>query len=159
MKSQKKDVWKCTGKRRESVYIGKKKVNEKFGRKMNEDVSGNRKYSFLPLPTTHFHPLFVKTPPFLLLHYTLSKTIFYFHSHAALVSPFYYSLLEFFLSTFTEPHNSVALSTMTILGQHCRFHLILLTYSRPLACHYLCCSSLNFSLLIILAPITSSKSF
>ena len=43
MKRQKKDVRKCTDKRRERlkvVYIKtKKKVNEEFGRKMNEDMN------------------------------------------------------------------------------------------------------------------------
>ena len=47
MRRQKKDIWKCTEKRRETlkdVYIrAKKKVYEQFKRKMNEDVNGNRK--------------------------------------------------------------------------------------------------------------------
>ena len=46
MKRQNKDVWKCTEKRRERlkwVYIREKKVNEQFGRKMSEDMNGNRK--------------------------------------------------------------------------------------------------------------------
>ena len=47
MKKQKKDVWKHTKKRRErlkGVYIrAKKKANEQFERKMNEDVNGNNK--------------------------------------------------------------------------------------------------------------------
>ena len=45
MKSQKKDVWKCTEKRKvkRCKYRSKKKVNEQFGRKMNEDVNGNMK--------------------------------------------------------------------------------------------------------------------
>ena len=42
-----KGVWKSTTKNREglkSVYIkGKKKVNGKFGRKMNQDVNSNWK--------------------------------------------------------------------------------------------------------------------
>ena len=44
MKRQKKDVWKCTEKRKVKKYIyqSKKKVNEQFGRKINEDVNGNR---------------------------------------------------------------------------------------------------------------------
>ena len=47
VKRQNKDVWKRTKKRREMlkcVYIrARKKVNEEFGRKMNEDVNGNSK--------------------------------------------------------------------------------------------------------------------
>ena len=46
MKRQNKDVWKRTEKRRErlkGVYISKNKVNERFGRKINEDVNGYRK--------------------------------------------------------------------------------------------------------------------
>ena len=47
IKKQKKDVWKCTERRRESfkrrIIQSKKKINEQFGRKMNEDVNGNRK--------------------------------------------------------------------------------------------------------------------
>ena len=41
MKRQKKDVWKRKVKR--CIYQNKKKVNEQFGRKMNEEVNGNRK--------------------------------------------------------------------------------------------------------------------
>ena len=47
IKKQKKDVWKLTEKKRErlkGVYIrAKKKVNEQFERKMNEDENRNRK--------------------------------------------------------------------------------------------------------------------
>ena len=47
MKRQKKEVWNLTEKKRErlkGIYIiAKKKVNEQFGRKMNEDANGNRK--------------------------------------------------------------------------------------------------------------------
>ena len=50
MKRQKKDVWKLTEKKRErlkgvhcTVYIGAKNENEQFGKKMNQDVNGNRK--------------------------------------------------------------------------------------------------------------------
>ena len=45
MKRQKKDVWKRTEKKKikKCIYQTKKKVNEQFGRKMNEDVKGNRK--------------------------------------------------------------------------------------------------------------------
>ena len=39
----KKDVWKCTERRRERCIIySKKKVNEEFVRKMKEDVNGNK---------------------------------------------------------------------------------------------------------------------
>ena len=43
MKRQKKDVWKCTEKRKvkRCIHQSKKKVNEQFGRKKNEDVNGN----------------------------------------------------------------------------------------------------------------------
>ena len=39
------DVWKCTEKRKvkRCIYQSKKKVNEQFERKKNEDVNGNRK--------------------------------------------------------------------------------------------------------------------
>ena len=44
---QKKDVWKRIERRREMLKRcttqSKKKVNEQFGKKMNEDVNGNRK--------------------------------------------------------------------------------------------------------------------
>ena len=47
IKKQKKDVWKLTEKKREGlkgVYIrAKRKVNEQFERKMNEDENRNRK--------------------------------------------------------------------------------------------------------------------
>ena len=46
MKSQKKNVWKHTEKKRErlkGVYIRAKMKVERFGRKMNEDGNGNRK--------------------------------------------------------------------------------------------------------------------
>ena len=47
MKLQKKDVWKLIKKKTErlkGVYIrAKKEVNERFIRKMNQDVNGNRK--------------------------------------------------------------------------------------------------------------------
>ena len=45
MKRQKKDAWKCIEKRRvkRCIYRSKKKVNEQFGRKMNEDENRNRK--------------------------------------------------------------------------------------------------------------------
>ena len=48
MKKQEKDVWKRTEKKRERlkgvyIYESKKKANEQFERKMNEDVNGNRK--------------------------------------------------------------------------------------------------------------------
>ena len=49
MKRQKKDVWKCTERRKVKrfIYHSKKKTNEQFGRKMIEDVNGNRKLFFL----------------------------------------------------------------------------------------------------------------
>ena len=46
MKRQKEDVWKCTEEKRKvkrCVIRSKKKVNEQFGKKINEDVNGNRK--------------------------------------------------------------------------------------------------------------------
>ena len=46
MKRQKKDVWKRTERRKEvksCIIQSKKKVNGQFGRKMNEDMNGNRK--------------------------------------------------------------------------------------------------------------------
>ena len=45
MRRQKKCAWKCTEKRKvkRCIYQSKKKVNEQFGRKINEDVNGNRK--------------------------------------------------------------------------------------------------------------------
>ena len=46
MKRQKKDVWKHTGGKRKikrCIIQSKKKVNEQFGREMNEDMNGNRK--------------------------------------------------------------------------------------------------------------------
>ena len=49
MKRLRKDVWKHTKRRRErlkGVIQRKKKVNEQFGRKMNEDANGNRKLSW-----------------------------------------------------------------------------------------------------------------
>ena len=46
IKKPKKDVWKLTEKKKRKVkrciYQNKKKVNEQFGRKMNEVVNGNR---------------------------------------------------------------------------------------------------------------------
>ena len=46
MKRQTNDVWKLTEKTKErlkGVYIiAKKRVNEQFGRKINEDVNGNK---------------------------------------------------------------------------------------------------------------------
>ena len=48
MKRQKKDVWKFTERRRESfkrcIIQRKKKVNEQFGRNINEDVNGKVNY-------------------------------------------------------------------------------------------------------------------
>ena len=46
-KRQKKDVWKHTEEKRKvkgRIYQSKKKANEQFGRKINEDVNGNRKF-------------------------------------------------------------------------------------------------------------------
>ena len=46
MKRQKKDVWKCTEKKKNvkrCIYQSKKKVNEQIGRKLNENVNENRK--------------------------------------------------------------------------------------------------------------------
>ena len=47
MKRQKKDVWEAyreeKGKIKGCVCQSKKKVNEEFGRKMNQDEKGNRK--------------------------------------------------------------------------------------------------------------------
>ena len=46
MKRQNKDVSKHTEKRRERLkgeYIRAKRVNEQFGKKINDDVNGNRK--------------------------------------------------------------------------------------------------------------------
>ena len=48
MKLQKKDVWKFTKKERErlkGVYIRAilREVNEQFGKKVNQDLNGNRK--------------------------------------------------------------------------------------------------------------------
>ena len=46
MKRQKKDVWKHIEEKRWAkmcIYQSKKKVNEQFERKMNEDVNGSRK--------------------------------------------------------------------------------------------------------------------
>ena len=45
MKRQKKDVWKHEEKRKvkRCIYQSKKKVNEQFERKMNEDVNGNKR--------------------------------------------------------------------------------------------------------------------
>ena len=46
MKRINKDVWKRTERRRERLKgasFSKKKVNEQFGRKMNEDKNGNKK--------------------------------------------------------------------------------------------------------------------
>ena len=45
MKRQKNDVWKCIEKIKVKSCIihRKKKVNEQFGRKMNEDINGNMK--------------------------------------------------------------------------------------------------------------------
>ena len=45
MKRQKNDVWNHTEKRKvkRCIYQSEKKVNEQFGRKMNEYVNGNRK--------------------------------------------------------------------------------------------------------------------
>ena len=44
---QKKDVWRLIERKRERlkvhIYKSKKKVNGEFGRKMNQDVNGNRK--------------------------------------------------------------------------------------------------------------------
>ena len=46
MKRQKKDVWKYREEKRKvkrNIYQSKKKVNEQFGMKMNEDENGDRK--------------------------------------------------------------------------------------------------------------------
>ena len=45
MKMQKKDVWKREERRKvkRSIYQSKNEINEQFGRKMNQDVNGNRK--------------------------------------------------------------------------------------------------------------------
>ena len=45
MKRQKKDVWKLREKKRKvqrCIYLSKKKINEQFERKKNEDMNGNR---------------------------------------------------------------------------------------------------------------------
>ena len=47
MRIQKEVIWKFTKKKREvkrGIYKSKKKANEQFGRKMNQYVSGNRKF-------------------------------------------------------------------------------------------------------------------
>ena len=47
MKRKKKDVWKFTKKKKRKVkrciYQSMKESHEQFGRKMNQDVNGNRK--------------------------------------------------------------------------------------------------------------------
>ena len=47
MKMQEKGVWKPTNRKRKRlkgcIYQSKKEVQEQFGRKMNQDVNGNRK--------------------------------------------------------------------------------------------------------------------
>ena len=47
MKRQNKDVWKLTKEKKRKakrcIYQIKKKVNEQFRKKINEDVNGNRK--------------------------------------------------------------------------------------------------------------------
>ena len=45
MRRQKKDIWKGEDKRKvkRRIQQSKKKVNEQFGRNMNEDVNVNRK--------------------------------------------------------------------------------------------------------------------
>ena len=46
MKRQKKDIWKRTEEKRKvkmCIIESKNKVNEQFGRKMNEDMNGNMK--------------------------------------------------------------------------------------------------------------------
>ena len=46
MRLQKRDVWRFTRKNREwlkGLYQSTKEVNEQYGRKINQDVDGNRK--------------------------------------------------------------------------------------------------------------------
>ena len=46
MKRKKKDAWKFTEKKRKNkkVYISEKKeIHEQFGRKVSQDINGNRK--------------------------------------------------------------------------------------------------------------------
>ena len=43
MKIQKKNVWKHKRKVKRCIYQCKKKVNEQFGRKMNQEMNRNRK--------------------------------------------------------------------------------------------------------------------